>query len=114
MSSVDGGPDVPLGPTHGEDTPRGAPTMTTIDKQAEAGGGEKGHRPIDDESEQDEEEEDDGEIDFAQFLRNESAEEPERHQRSHLSSEDMIIQQESMASYMNRKTAMLMLYFPLA
>jgi hypothetical protein len=62
----------------------------------------------------DDDEEEDGEMDFAQFLdrENENDEEARNHRRHH--SEETVLQQESTASYLNRKTAMLMLYFPLA
>jgi hypothetical protein len=62
-----------------------------------------------------EDDDEDDEMDFEQFLRNESAgdEQPvPGHQR--YVSEDTVFVQESTASYLNRKTAMLMLYFPLA
>jgi hypothetical protein len=62
-----------------------------------------------------EDDDEDDEMDFEQFLRNESAgdEQPvPGHQR--YASEDTVFVQESTASYLNRKTAMLMLYFPLA
>lgn len=67
-------------------------------------------------SEDDHEEDDgeDGEMDFAQFLdqENDNDEEARNHRRQQ--SEETVLQQESTASYLNRKTAMLMLYFPLA
>lgn len=56
--------------------------------------------------------EDDGEMDFGQFLEQEG--DPDETQDSRFPSEDTIFQEESTASYLNRKTAMLMLYFPLA
>lgn len=66
----------------------------------------------DDEEEEDEEE--DGEMDFGQFLRQEDEARGEDGRDRRQASEDSILQQESTASYLNRKTAMLMLYFPLA
>lgn len=63
-----------------------------------------------DEEEEDDEEE---EIDFARILQESYDDEP-RQRADRLASEDTEIVQESMSSYLNRKTAMLMLYFPLA
>lgn len=53
------------------------------------------------------------EIDFARILQESYDDEP-RERADRLASEDTEIVQESMSSYLNRKTAMLMLYFPLA
>jgi hypothetical protein len=66
------------------------------------------------EDENEDDDGEDGEMDFAQFLdrENENDEETRNHRRQQ--SEETVLQQESTASYLNRKTAMLMLYFPLA
>jgi len=66
------------------------------------------------EDENDDEDAEDGEMDFAQFLDQENENDEEARNYRRQQSEETVLQQESTASYLNRKTAMLMLYFPLA
>lgn len=80
---------------------------TVRDSSARGGSSEE-------ENEEEEEEEDDGEMDFGQFLRQEGGDDDDYGRDRRQASEDSMLQQESTASYLNRKTAMLMLYFPLA
>ena len=62
----------------------------------------------------DDDDEDDDDLDFAQMLAASYAEDPTATRQGRSGSEDTEFIQESTASYLNRKTAMLMLYFPLA
>lgn len=92
------------------------PESSVPDSSTKAGSGNEGAAETPGKAKQtDEEDDDDDDFDFAQMLAASVPDGPQTGTRQGRSgSEETEFIQESTASYLNRKTAMLMLYFPLA